>query len=785
MRAVLTALRGGLAGRQLQALVIGLVLLASATASTLAAGLLVDSNAPFDHAFAAQQGADAALTVNARKATAGELAATARLVGVTATAGPFAEATVTVTAAVPAGADPLQFPALTLAGRLSPGGPVDDIVLSSGHWPTSAGQIVISRNLADTGAGQGLSQGQVITLTSVPGSPKLTVVGVGASVTNTADAWVLPAQMTALGGPRAEQMLYRFGSAGSEAAVNADVAAVRHALPAGTVLSAKSWLTVKAQEAQNIAPWVPFLITFGLIGLVMSVLIVVNVVNGAVIAGTGRIGVLRAVGFTPSQVVSVYALQVAAPAVAGVVLGAVIANLLAAPLFGRTSRVLAVDAQSIPLWVDLAVPMAMLGLAGVAALVPASSAGRLSPVQAIATGRAPLPSHGYAAHRLLGRARMLPRPVTIGLAGPFARPSRTLVTLAAIMFGAAAVTFGVGLGSSLNRVATGLALPNEQVQIGLPGQPGPGAPPGLPSSVAEQEADVSGAIRAQPGTLHYVTESEDQLAVVGMAGTSSVTAFGGDASWIGYSLISGHWYGAGGAAVNTAFFNATGTQVGDTFTFTSDGRSVTLKITGEVFDPGGPEVFTNLSSVAALDPSGLSPQQYDVGLRPGVNAQAFENAVFAKVGPGYSRIKTGSSALLDIISGLVAILTLLLVAVAGLGVLNTVVLMTRERVHDLGVFKAVGMTPRQTIAMVVTTVAATGLIAGLIAVPAGIFLQRIILPIMGNAAQTRIPASAVNVYNPAELVLLASAGLVIAVISALAPASWAARARTTLALRAE
>jgi putative ABC transport system permease protein len=48
------------------------------------------------------------------------------------------------------------------------------------------------------------------------------------------------------------------------------------------------------------------------------------------------------------------------------------------------------------------------------------------------------------------------------------------------------------------------------------------------------------------------------------------------------------------------------------------------------------------------------------------------------------------------------------VVVAALGVLNTVVLMTRERAHDLGVFKAVGMTPRQAIAMVVTTVAATG-----------------------------------------------------------------------------
>ena len=53
------------------------------------------------------------------------------------------------------------------------------------------------------------------------------------------------------------------------------------------------------------------------------------------------------------------------------------------------------------------------------------------------------------------------------------------------------------------------------------------------------------------------------------------------------------------------------------------------------------------------------------------------------------------------VTGLIGTLILLLAIVAGLGVLNTVVLHTRERVHDLGVFKAVGMTPRQTIAMVV------------------------------------------------------------------------------------
>jgi putative ABC transport system permease protein len=729
---------------------------------------VADSNAPFDHAFAAQHGADIAVIMNPQKVSAGELAATARLGGVTAAAGPFAEATVAAAAAMPGGSGEAQLSPLTLVGRSSPGGPVDDILLSSGHWPTATGQMVVSSGQSGTGSGSQLRPGEVITLTGAPGSPALTVVGVGTSATGTAGGWVLPAQMTALGVPLTEQMLYRFTSAASDAAVNADIAAVRHALPARTVAGAPSWLTAKTEETQNIAPWVPFLVTFGLIGLVLSVLIVVNVVSGAVVAGTRRIGVLKSVGFTPAQVVLLYVLQVAVPAVPGVAGGAVLANLLAAPVLGRTSQVYGVAPQTIPLWVDLAVPLAMLAVAG------------------IATGRAPRPAHGYAALRLLGRARVLPRPVTIGLAAPFARPGRTLVTFAAIMFGAAAVTFGTGLGASLNRVAVDTSLAStEQVQAGLPGSPAQGAPAGVPP-VAAQESAAAAAIRAQPGTLHYVTESDDQLAVVGMSGTAAVTAFGGDARWIGYILTSGHWYGAGGAIVNTAFLDATGKQVGDTFTLTSGGRSATLTITGQVFQPGSSAVvLTNLSSVVAVDPSGLSPQQYDVGLRPGVNAQDYANAVGAQLGQDYPVGPVGSGPLVNVITVLIAILTLLLVAVAGLGVLNTVVLMTRERVHDLGVFKAVGMTPGQTITMVMTTVAATGLIAGLIAVPAGVALQRAILPIMGNGAETAVPAVIYNVYSPAELVLLVLSGLVIAVVSALAPAGWAARTRTALALRAE
>ena len=130
------------------------------------------------------------------------------------------------------------------------------------------------------------------------------------------------------------------------------------------MLGAESYLAVKLQDTSSIAPWVPFIVAFGVIGLVMSALIVANVVSGAVVAGTRRIGVLKSIGFSPGQVVASYVIQVAVPAFVGCVLGVVAGNLLSVPLLGQTAQVYGVGALAVPVWVDVAVPLAMLGLAG-------------------------------------------------------------------------------------------------------------------------------------------------------------------------------------------------------------------------------------------------------------------------------------------------------------------------------------------------------------------------------------------------------------------------------------
>ena len=806
---VARAAAGGLTRRRVQTIVIGLVLLVSTGASVLALALVVDSSSPFDRAFAAQHGAHVVATADPATATGAELAATRRLPAVTAAAGPFGEVTVTPKTPAPGGGE-VTLPPTTLVGRASPGGPLDDLALQSGHWAQRPGQLVLSSD-PSPGSGFSMPLGTRLTLTSVPGKPVLTVVGIADSVNSSAGGWVVPseiAKLRAVGTPAAAQMLYRFRSAGSAAAVRADVAAVTKALPPGAVTGTQSYLAVRAQESSNIAPWVPFVVAFGLIGMVMSVLIVANVVSGAVVAGYQRIGILKSIGFSPGQVVAAYTSQAGVPAVVGCLGGVVLGNLLAVPILGQAANVYGVGALRVPVWVDVAVPVAMCCLVGIAALLPALRAGRFSAVQAIAAGRAPRHGRGYAAHRLLGRLA-LPRPVTIGLAAPFARPARTAVTLTAILLGAAAVTFAVGLGASLGRVAEGLShSAAEPVQVFIPsaspGGPGlvgvhvtrirgrgPAAAASgsghLPTDAQAQRA-VTAALRAEPGTAHWVAaDAAGTVSVAGLSQQAGLTVFRGDASWTGYALVSGHWYtGPGQVDVASGFLTDTGKTVGDTITMTFGGKQVTARIVGQVFDTdnNGLAILTGWSTLASAG-HGLAVDQYDIGLRPGTSVGAYTQALGSRLGAAYLVNANNRDQGFPIVIGLISTLTLLLAIVAGLGVLNTVVLSTRERVHDLGVFKAIGMTPRQTIAMVVCWVAGIGLLAGVIAVPAGITLHHYVLPAMAAAANLVLPASFLNVYSAGEMVALALAGLAIAVLGALLPAGWAAKMGTASALRTE
>jgi putative ABC transport system permease protein len=75
----------------------------------------------------------------------------------------------------------------------------------------------------------------------------------------------------------------------------------------------------------------------------------------------------------------------------------------------------------------------------------------------------------------------------------------------------------------------------------------------------------------------------------------------------------------------------------------------------------------------------------------------------------------------------------LVVIVALANLASTMLLAVRERTHDLGVLRAVGVTPRQVSAMVATGAAALAVLAAVIAVPLGWVVSNAVTEVVGAA----------------------------------------------------
>jgi putative ABC transport system permease protein len=606
------------------------------------------------------------------------------------------------------------------------------------------------------------------------------------------------AALTATGAAGGYQMLYRFATADTTAQVDADRAAVQASVPTGALTGTRSWLTTRTNSAGNTVLFVPFLLAFGVLGVLMAVLIIGNVIAGAVSTGTRRIGILKALGFTPNQVVRAYTVQALIPAVAGAALGVVAGNVLTIPVLSQTNTVYGTADSGVTPWVNIAVLAGALALVAATAWAAASRAGRLRTVDVLAVGRTPSPGRGQWATRLAARLP-LPRPVTLGLAHPFAHALRSATIVAAIGFGAAAATFAVGLSASLNQVQATDSHGDVNIHPGRPmsgeapqGAPpdgaqriAPGGPPPAPDPVA-----VIAAITAQAGTSGYSGVVQTEVTAAGLTGALETLAFTGDNSSYGYRMISGSWFSQPGEiVVAKPFLAATHTQVGDTIVLTDHGTQITARIVGEVFNvqTRGMQILTAAATLAVAEPD-LRATEYNITLKAGTDPAAYVktlNTALTSADATAEIVKNDAAEFILVINTLTTLLTLMLITVAALGVLNMVVLETRERVHDLGVHRALGMTPRQTIAMVIASVVVTGLVGGAIGAPAGVILQKIIVGEMGRTAGFDLPASVINIYHPAELLLFGLGGLLIAVLGALLPASWAARTRTATALRAE
>ena len=355
------------------------------------------------------------------------------------------------------------------------------------------------------------------------------------------------------------------------------------------------------------------------------------------------------------------------------------------------------------------------------------------------------------------------------------------MTLGALLVGVAAVTFAIGMNLSLLRVMDQLdravASP-VRVEVIDP---------------AASAAGLTATIAAQPGTGRSVALGEVTASVRGLPSIPFV-GYDGDASWIGYELIAGRWLtGAGEVVAPTAVFTQAGLHLGDTIDVSSGGRSVSVRLVGEIFDtvdesPDHLVLRGAWADLAVLDP-GAGPTRWEVqpaaGTSPPTYATALRTATSGQVAVDVLS-ERGVDTSFALFLSVITFMGIVLVVIALGGVFDTVLLETRQRTREMAVLKALGMAPRQVVVMVISSVVPVAVLAGLLGVPLGIVFQRAVLAYMGQvAAGTRVPESVLAVFVPATTIGLALTGLAIAAVGAYLPAQRAARARIAPVLQAE
>jgi putative ABC transport system permease protein len=776
MRAIFVKALADVRRRRLQAVVIFLTTLLAVGTATMTLTLISQTRDPYQAAFEAQKGAHLQVGFDSRVAPSA-IARTPSLIGAAAHGGPYQ-------------VTDLQFRsgghkyAVTTIGRDSPGGDVEQLRITDGRWPAGDNEIALTRSFADLNH---FSIGDRLKVVSVPQQPVLTVAAEVVDIDEVrADvggqrAWVLSSAIAPLTakGTTSSLMNYRFANDPTSAQVKARMDTLRASLPPGSVISSVNYIFIRSVFHVSTQVLTSVLIAFSVFALAATAAIVANLVTGIVISGYREIGIMKAVGFTPLQVVAVFVLQVLVPAAAACLVGIPAGTILGQPLVASSSQALglAYQASFSPALDLLALGSALL-IVAIAALIPAVRAGLLRPAIVIANASAPRGQSGRWLRRLASRVR-LPRPMVLGLGDAAARPVRAILTLVAVFLGVATIYVALGETGSFYGIYKYEAH-SGKVDVAITKSP------------ALADAAATRLISSQPETARVVAQTITDITVPAISDSAYSIVFRGDSQALGYLVTAGRWINGPGEVVAPAgLLHDAHLKVGDTFTGTFHGVALKLRVVGVLYDlvsgPGGHELVLDWSTITPAAPD-LSPSSYLVTLKPGSNVDAYVKRV-AAAQPDLLDVQangTGDTAFLASIAGVLFAIAAVIALIAVAGIFNTLLLNTRERVRDTATLKALGMSPRQLIGMVATSAGFLALAGALIAVPAGIWLSGALFDlIISSVGGTTTPASAHGDFAPWQLIVIPLGGVLVAVVAAVIPGRWAARTNVVQVLHAE
>jgi len=333
-------------------------------------------------------------------------------------------------------------------------------------------------------------------------------------------------------------------------------------------------------------------------------------------------------------------------------------------------------------------------------------------------------------HRVAGMAfGVLGRLATRGIVAAL---SRTSVAMAALMIAvAAAIGVGVMIASFREAVTTWLeGTLRADVYVSAPSLVGSRTEATLDPELVARLAATPGVARA--GTSRGVI-------VQSPGGAAQVVALDIDPArpprWrFRDGSAAGVWDGDA-VIVSEPYANRHGVRAGATLTLRTDRGERGFRVAGVFYDYGssaGVVVMHRRTYDVAWDDRRVSSVALEAA--PGVDIDALVAAVRDRAAGGPQVVVRSNRALREasleifdrtfVITG---VLRTLSVVVAFVGMLAALMALQLERTREIGVLRALGLTPRQVWGLVTAQTGIIGLLAGLLAVPSGLLMAAVLV----------------------------------------------------------
>ncbi|MFD5970164.1 FtsX-like permease family protein [Streptomyces sp. NPDC058783] len=799
MRATLRWAHSDLRSHRGEALFLVLATAGIVASLLLATALFGYATNPWQRVFTQARGAHVWLHTD-RAADTGRLAA---LDGVQSVAGPYPTASATVAVRGTRASVELR----GTAERPDVGRPL----LTAGHW-LDAGDpdgVVLETRLARALLAQ---PGDTLTLTGT--SRTLTVLGIADSPERRYRpgeqpglVWAPPAAVPEPGGQVIGLRLTDPGE--TDYAVQRAVTV----LGAGAIGQVSTWEQARAEAQGDNRLLGQVLGLFGLGALLAAGLAVHGAIGTRIRGHLRDISVLKAIGFTPGQVVRVFLLQHLAYALLGAVAAAALTQALGSRVPGRLGDAVGVwqglPGHTVALFV---VPACVVLFIGATTGLAAWRAGRVPPVPLPRPAGAQGGGLSGAARRVLGlrgfrvpmgarvRGRgarepgvrrpgvqgsdgagapgadaspgvralevRVPPALVLGWHKAFARRPRSLATVARLTLPLLLIVVAMSAWTTIDR------FHSRPEQIGLP------TALTVRVDAGADERGTRALLERDPGVAAAYPGVEVAALVPGQTATIALRGLGTRADPYPYALAEGRRaHGPDEAVAGQGLLDLLEVEVGDWVRMTVGDRPQILHIVGRSIEPenAGRVISTSLDTLRENDPR-LEPALYQLRLRTGADPDEVAGRL-TEAGHGRLDVHAvanpadGLSPLRGVVLGLVAVLALvglieLLTAIGGT---------VRESERDLLALKAIGLSPRQITGITVTATACTALAAVLLAAVLGLPLAHWLIDAQG--ASSGIGAGIARSPSPFLLVVVGAGAVLGAAALAAVPSARAARRR--------